>query len=45
MTGDIEWRVSDALVPYPEALADMEARAAAVRSGSAQELVAFKVGR
>lgn len=39
MTGDIEWRVSDGLVPYPEALADMEARAEAVRSGSANELV------
>jgi len=39
MTADIEWRVSDALVPYPEALAEMEARAAAVRSGTANELV------
>ncbi len=39
MTADIEWRVSEGLVPYPEALADMEARAAAVRSGSASELV------
>lgn len=39
MTGDIEWRVSDGLVPYPEALAAMEARAEAVRSGSAKELV------
>jgi lipoyl(octanoyl) transferase len=35
----IEWRVSDELVPYPEALADMEARAAAVRDGSAAERV------
>jgi len=39
MTADIEWRVSEGLVPYPEALAEMEARAAAVRSGSASELV------
>lgn len=39
MTADIEWRVSDGLVPYPEALAEMEARAAAVRSGTANELV------
>jgi lipoyl(octanoyl) transferase len=39
MTADIEWRVSDRLVPYPEALAEMEARATAVRSGAAQELV------
>jgi lipoyl(octanoyl) transferase len=39
MTADIEWRLSDSLVPYPQALADMEARAAAVRSGAARELV------
>lgn len=39
MTADIEWRVSNGLVPYPEALAEMEARAGAVRSGSASELV------
>ena len=36
---DIEWRVSDGLIPYPDALAAMEARAAAVRSGAARELV------
>ena len=36
---DIEWRVSDGLTPYPEALADMEARAAQVRDGTARELV------
>jgi len=39
MNGDIEWRVSDGLVPYPEALAEMEERAAEVRSGSARELL------
>ena len=39
MNGSIEWRVSDGLVPYPEALAEMEARAAAVRDGQADELV------
>lgn len=39
MTADIEWRVSEGLLPYPEALAEMEARAAAVRSGTANELV------
>jgi lipoyl(octanoyl) transferase len=39
MTGIVEWRVTEGLVPYPEALAEMEARAAAVRSGSADELV------
>jgi lipoyl(octanoyl) transferase len=39
MTGEIEWRVTKGLVPYPEALAEMEARAAAVRAGEARELV------
>jgi len=37
----IEWRVSEGLTPYPQALAEMEARAAAVRDGSAPELVWF----
>lgn len=36
---DIEWRVSDAPVPYQEALAFMEARAVAVREGTENELV------
>lgn len=36
---EIEWRVSDAPVPYPEALAAMEARAGAIRSGEAAELI------
>ena len=36
---DIEWRVSEAPVPYADALALMEARAAAVRGGTAPELV------
>jgi lipoyl(octanoyl) transferase len=39
MTGEIEWRVSEGLVPYADALAEMEARAAAVRDGEARELV------
>lgn len=39
MIDDIEWRVSEGLVPYPDALAEMEARAAAVRDGTASELV------
>ncbi len=34
-----EWRVSPGLTPYPEALAEMEARAAAIRAGTAGELV------
>ena len=40
MTGrEIEWRISPGLVPYPEALAEMEARAAAIRDGTASELI------
>ena len=39
MTAAIEWRVSDGHVTYPEALAEMEARAAGVRAGTANELV------
>lgn len=35
----IEWRESPGLTPYPEALAAMEARAAAIRDGAAGELV------
>jgi lipoyl(octanoyl) transferase len=35
----LEWRVTPGLSPYPAALAEMEARAAAIRSGSAAELV------
>jgi lipoyl(octanoyl) transferase len=35
----IEWRVSEAPVPYADALAFMEERAAAVRSGTAPECV------
>lgn len=35
----IEWRISDDLVPYPEAVATMEARVAAIREARAGELV------
>jgi lipoyl(octanoyl) transferase len=35
----IEWRVSPGLIPYPDALAEMEARAAAIRAGEARELI------
>jgi len=35
----IEWRVSPGLTPYPDALAAMEARAAAIRDEGAAELV------
>ncbi len=37
--GDIEWRISDGLVPYDEALAFMAERAAAIRAGTARECV------
>ena len=36
---DIEWRVSDAPVPYEEAIRFMEERAAAIRAGTAHECV------
>ncbi|MEO5808843.1 MAG: lipoyl(octanoyl) transferase LipB [Sphingomicrobium sp.] len=39
MTEEIEWRVSDGLTAYPEALAAMEARAVAIRAGEAGELI------
>jgi len=38
-SGEIEWRTSDSPVPYQEALAFMDRRAAAIREGSAGECV------
>jgi lipoyl(octanoyl) transferase len=38
-TGPVEWRISKGLTPYDEAVAAMDARAAAIRDGSARELV------
>ncbi len=35
----VEWRTSSGLIPYPEALAEMEQRAEAVRAGTAPELI------
>lgn len=35
----IEWRFTDAAVPYPEAVAVMEARVAAIHAGTASEFV------
>ena len=35
----VEWRVSDGLVPYAAALAEMDARSAAIAEGRAAELV------
>src|ERR1700693_4473389 len=37
--GIVEWRISDAPVPYPEAVAAMGARAADIAAGEAAELV------
>jgi lipoyl(octanoyl) transferase len=36
---DLEWRISDRTVDYAEAVAEMEARAAAIHAGEAPELV------
>jgi lipoyl(octanoyl) transferase len=35
----VEWRLADGLVPYEQAVAAMEARVAAIRAGTAPELV------
>ena len=35
----VEWRISDAPIPYLEAVAEMESRAAAIAAGEASELV------
>lgn len=39
MDAAIEWRVSPGLTGYPQALAEMEARAVAIAAGEAKELV------
>lgn len=39
MHSEMEWRVSGGLTPYPEALAEMEARALAIRAGESPELI------
>lgn len=38
-SASIEWRIADEPVPYPEAVAVMEARAEAIRAGTAPEMV------
>ncbi|QDX28209.1 lipoyl(octanoyl) transferase LipB [Sphingomonas suaedae] len=35
----IEWRVAEGRVPYPQALAEMEARVAAIQAGTAREQI------
>ena len=37
--GAVEWRISDSPVPYPEAIAAMEARVADIAAGKSPELV------
>ncbi len=37
----VEWRMSDALVPYADAVAFMDARVAAIAAGAAPELIWF----
>src|SRR5258707_3191254 len=37
--GDVEWRISDAAIPYPDAIAGMEARVAEIAAQQAPELV------
>jgi lipoyl(octanoyl) transferase len=37
--GDVEWRISDAAIPYPDAVAGMEARVAEIAAQQAPELV------
>ncbi len=39
MHDTVEWQVSAGLVPYPDALAAMEARVAAIHAGEAPELI------
>ena len=39
MDEEIEWRVTPGLSPYAETVAEMEARAAAIRAGDARELI------
>ena len=38
-TRAVEWRVADSLVPYERAVAEMEARIAAIHAGTAAELI------
>jgi lipoyl(octanoyl) transferase len=38
-TRAVEWRVADSLVPYERAIAEMEARIAAIHAGTAAELI------
>jgi lipoyl(octanoyl) transferase len=37
--GDVEWRIAEGLTPYPDAVAEMEARVAKIHAGEAAQLV------
>ncbi len=37
--GQVEWRISEALVPYADAVSEMEARVEAIAAGTAPEMV------
>jgi len=39
LKSQVQWKTSDGLVPYPQAVAEMEARVAAITDGTAGELV------
>lgn len=39
LKSQVQWKTSDGLIPYPQALAEMEARVAAITEGTAGELV------
>ena len=39
LNSDIEWKISNASVPYEEAVAEMEARVALIRAGTAPEMI------
>jgi len=39
LIGPVAWRIDDGLVPYPEAVRVMEDRVAAIRAGTADELI------
>ncbi|MFA6122462.1 MAG: lipoyl(octanoyl) transferase LipB [Sphingomonas sp.] len=39
MTDDIEWRIAPGPVPYEDAIAEMEVRAAAIAAGTAREMI------
>jgi len=39
LAGDLEWRIEEGLIPYPDAVARMEARVAGIGAGTAPQMV------